>query len=84
MELYVVQNQVGIEIAVANLEMLLPCDKGKSVAHLQQVSGDVLYQLFLYVPFVRVTCFTNCSSMSLSSARSLAPAKSKIYGSFNR
>ena len=34
MELDVVQNQIGIEIAVANLEMFLSCDKGKSVAHL--------------------------------------------------
>jgi len=33
--------------------MLLPCDKGESVAHFQQVTGDVLHQLFLYVPFVR-------------------------------
>ena len=59
MELYVVQNQVGIEIAVANLEMFLPCDKGESVAHLQQITGNVLYQLFFYVPFVR-TFFGSC------------------------
>ena len=59
MELYVVQNQVGIEIAVANLEMFLPCDKGESAAHLQQITGDVLHQLFLYVPFVR-TFFGSC------------------------
>ena len=69
MELDIVQNQVGIEIAVANLEMLLPCDKGESVAHFQKITGNVLHQLFLYVPFVR-TFFGS--------------AKSKIYGSFNR
>ena len=37
------------EIAVANLKMLLPGDKGKTVAHFQQITGNVFYQLFLYV-----------------------------------
>ena len=59
MELYVIQNQVGIEIAVANLEMFLPCDKGESAAHLQQIAGNMLHQLFFYVPFVR-TFFGSC------------------------
>ena len=59
MEFDVIQNQVGIEIAVANLEMLLPCDKGESVAHFQQITGDVLHQLFFYVPLVR-TLFGSC------------------------
>ena len=49
--------------------MLLPGDKGKTIAHFQQITGNVLYQLLFYVPFV---CF------------SFAPAKSKMYGSFNR
>ena len=32
--------------------MLLPGDKGKTIAHFQQITGNVFYQLFLYVPFV--------------------------------
>ena len=32
--------------------MLLSCDKGESVAHLQQITGNMLHQLFFYVPFV--------------------------------
>ena len=39
--------------------MLLSCDKGESVAHLQQITGNVLYQLFFYVPFVS-TFFGSC------------------------
>ena len=32
--------------------MLLPCNESKTIAHFQQVTGDVLYQLLFNVPFV--------------------------------
>ena len=47
-----IQNQVGIEIAVTNLKMLLSGNESKAIAHFQQVTGDVLNQLLFYVPFV--------------------------------
>jgi hypothetical protein len=49
-----IQNQVCIEIAVTNLKVFLSGNKGKAIAHFQQVTGDVLNQLFFYVPFVRL------------------------------
>ena len=32
--------------------MLLSGDKGEAVAHFQQITGNVLYQLLFYIPFV--------------------------------
>lgn len=32
--------------------MLLPGDKGKTIAHFQQITGNVFYQLLLYIPFI--------------------------------
>ena len=49
-----IQNQVCIEIAVTNLKVFLSGNKGKAITHFQQVTGDVLNQLFFYVPFVRL------------------------------
>ena len=34
--------------------MFLSCNESKTIAHFQQVTGNVLNQLFFYVPFV---CF---------------------------
>ena len=45
MQLNVVKNEVCIEVLFANLKVLLLCHKGKSTAHLQQILGDVGYQL---------------------------------------
>ena len=39
--------------------MLLSCNESKAIAHFQQVTGNVLNQLFFYVPFV---CFLFSSS----------------------
>ena len=41
-------------IAVSDLEVLLPGNEGKTVAHFQQVAGNVFHQLFFNIPFV---CF---------------------------
>ena len=34
--------------------MLLSGNESKAISHFQQVTGDVLNQLFFYVPFVRL------------------------------
>lgn len=39
--------------------MFLSCNESKTIAHFQQVTGNVLNQLFFYVPFV---CFLFSSS----------------------
>lgn len=39
--------------------MFLSCNESKAIAHFQQVTGNVLDQLFFYVPFI---CFLFSSS----------------------
>ena len=38
--------------------MILSGDKSEAVAHFQQITGNVLYQLLFYIPFV---CLFFCS-----------------------
>ena len=59
-----IQNQVGIEIAVTNLKMLLSGNESKAIAHFQQVTGDVLNQLLFYVPFPSFQPNQRCTGLS--------------------
>jgi hypothetical protein len=48
------KNQIGVKIPVAYLKVFLTGDKRKTHSHFQKILGNVMYQLFFYIAFIRM------------------------------